>query len=77
MSVSVKRQQRAQVGDVHQADGNGFVDHHGGGGEGQAAVGRRKVPNTTHQWPSGAAHQHQCLQERSEVKQGHSRGQYR
>lgn len=38
VSVSVERQQRAQVGDVHQADGKGLVDHHGGGGEGQAAV---------------------------------------
>ncbi len=67
-SVSVQRQQGAQVCGTHQEDGNHFMDDHGGGGKGQAAVDRWEVPDAAEQRPSGAAHQHQRLDQIREIR---------
>ena len=61
--MGIERVKGAQVGDGHQDDGHRFVNHHGGGGIGQAAVAGGEVPHAAQQGACGAAHQHQCLGE--------------
>lgn len=66
--MSEQSQQRAEVSEVHQEDGNALVNHHRGGGKSQAAVSCRKIPDAAHQWASRAAYQHQRLEVKGKIK---------
>lgn len=71
-AVGIERVEGGKVGDGHQHNGHCLVDHHGGGGLGQARVAGGEVPQTAQRGACAAVEQHQGLHGRGrrEVERG-------